>query len=205
MRIATCAYCGESKEVEREHVVPRCIFETALRADAKFVLVPTCRDCNASYSHDEDHFRNFVISAGSYSEATTQVFFGPMNRALRREGHGTESIRHLLSMIKEHAQATGTEHRIHPDDRVFRVLRKILRGLLYNHFDVPFPEGRVDVREIGYKLRPEVLELGDWQVIHPLVFRYALETEDLPENCHSLWFLQFFQNVDFFGSVSRIG
>jgi hypothetical protein len=200
-RTSTCAYCGQTRDCNREHVLPRSVIGPKFRGDARFVLVPTCYQCNASFSHDEDHFRNFIISAGSFSEATAEVFYGPMGRALRRTGHGTESLRDLLGMIREYRHDGRTEHRVHPDARVFRVLRKIVRGLLFKHFDKPFPVHLVEVRELEYKLGPEIMALGDWKVIHPQIFQYAFVAGEM-EVCHSLWVLQFFQTASFFGSVS---
>jgi hypothetical protein len=53
------------------------------------------------------------------------------------------------------------------------------------------PEGRVQAVVNPYQIGPEILEAGQWHVIHPEVFRYRFETEDLGPGFRLGWYLEF--------------
>ena len=183
--------------------MPRNLFYKALRGEASFVLVPTCRDCNGSFSHDEEYFGNFMVLAGSQSKATEGVFHGPMVRSLRREGHGKGMLRGVLEMIRPGDPVNLEANRIYPDERILGVVRKITRGLCFEHFGECVPEGRILAVVNPWQIKPEILEAGEWQVIHPQVFRYSFETEDLGPGFRLGWYLEFFRTVSFVSMVTE--
>src|SRR5438105_792530 len=58
-RIRSCAYCGRSLPVTRDHVVPKCLFGEPL---PKFlVTVPACDDCNNLKSRSDDVLRDYLV------------------------------------------------------------------------------------------------------------------------------------------------
>ncbi len=66
-RTSRCAYCGAAaakRDLEREHVFPRCCYP-ASRGSSKVqrLTVPACRACNGSWSDDEAHFRSIMVIA----------------------------------------------------------------------------------------------------------------------------------------------
>ena len=135
-RKGTCAYCGrEDVKVDREHVIPRCLYP-ASKAGSKVqrITVPSCHSCNHGWSDDEAHFRNVLMMAGEANDAVTDLWSGKTRRALR-DVDGYRRASDLLSIMEE-AQVRGVvRHKIFParDPRVLRVVRKIVRGLVYHH------------------------------------------------------------------------
>lgn len=85
-RLGQCSYCAEQCEVDREHVVPLCLFPDSTRSTAHFVLIPSCQACNALFSRHEDDFRNSCTLAGPDTDEAKELFHGPLRRAIARSG-----------------------------------------------------------------------------------------------------------------------
>ena len=61
MKQAFCAYCGEYKLTEKEHVVPQSLAPVELWDRCQWILVPACSECNRGFSADESDFRGFAV------------------------------------------------------------------------------------------------------------------------------------------------
>lgn len=195
MSVGICAYCGESKETEREHAVPINLFPDSIRSDARFVLVSACGDCNRSFSKDEEDFRNYCTLAGPANSAATENFHGPVRRGIRRHD-GRGSGERLFNKIQMTERDTGPEFRILPDDAVFRVVRKISRGLAYAHWNEVIPDYRVQAESFGSI--PAILADFDegFNQVHPSTFRYWFD-RDLSGQMHSGWFFSIYRTRNF--------
>jgi hypothetical protein len=71
-----CAYCGKAAtRLEREHVVPRCLYPASKRTSkVQLLTVSACTSCNRSWSDDEAHFRNVLLIAGEPSVAVRELW-----------------------------------------------------------------------------------------------------------------------------------
>jgi hypothetical protein len=56
--IGSCSYCGEQRELEPEHVVPRSIFIHKTQAK---IAIAACHDCNNAKANGEDDLRDYLI------------------------------------------------------------------------------------------------------------------------------------------------
>ena len=201
-QIGVCAYCGEEKQVEKEHVVPRNIFDKAgIRDRARFIQVPACRECNGDPSADEESFRNSLILIGSWQEASSGVFYNEMLKSLKQGGHGPRKLNGLLKRIKEFIVDGQTVYRMDLNERDYRVFRKIVRGLTYHHFLEPCLEARVMVVKNPVKLPQELMDSVPWRDVHPDVFRYKLVPSTPCDGMRAYWFLEFFRTVEIVGIV----
>lgn len=55
--VKSCAYCGSCDNLEREHVIPRCLF---IKQPDDHVIVPACPSCNREKSRYDSELRDFV-------------------------------------------------------------------------------------------------------------------------------------------------
>jgi len=209
IEMAVCAYCGVYTETEPEHVVPRCFAPDALRDSCKWVIVRGCSRCNRRFSADESDFREFCVMANSAQENPTrdELFHGPMTRNWRRsDGRGEGALRRMLENIYMPSGDQGRAWLV-PNKRTFRVVRKIIRGLYYNHM-IPkrrlpqvLPEEYIWVRPVFEQVPQEMDAAPEWHVIHPSVFRYGFVEcgEGAPDflGIDSLWMIDAFRGTKF--------
>lgn len=83
---APCTYCGVMAEVEREHVVPRCLFTPPLPNNLP--TVPACRTCNEVKSRDEGYLRDMLALDlnGSRHPVAQALLTGKVRRSVARPG-----------------------------------------------------------------------------------------------------------------------
>src|SRR5271168_5407862 len=55
MSSGVCIYCGDARELTRDHVPPRCLFSKPRPND--LVTVPCCVACNRALSRHDEYFR----------------------------------------------------------------------------------------------------------------------------------------------------
>lgn len=191
---AVCAYCGVYRETEEEHVVPRCLAPDNLQSKCRWVCVRACSGCNRQFSADESDFREFCVLAGSMGDNPVRdaLFYGPMTRNWERsDGKGKGALRRILEKIQtpdgtspssqNDLMSVPKDVRIVPNQKTFRVVRKIVRGLYFSHFTASrggpqvLSETRIRVMPIFHRLPEWFQELPDWQSIHNDVFQYGFE------------------------------
>ncbi len=225
MKEDVCAYCGVYTLTEEEHVIAQSFAPEELRANCRWVCVPACSRCNRGFSADESDFRDFCVLAGS--DGTTFIrdalFYGPLWRNWERsDGKGQGALRRILASIQrpDGTSPTGNddllgnpgEVRVVPTENMFRVVRKIVRGLYYSHFTpvraLPqvLPEAQIRVTPIFDAELHVMDDFTDWRIIRDGVFRYVfVECEDggleLP-GVDSIWLLDAFRGAVFFVVVT---
>ena len=59
-KIRECAYCGQTMETTRDHIIPLCLFEQPYPNN--LITVPACRQCNNAKSRDDDFLRDLLTS-----------------------------------------------------------------------------------------------------------------------------------------------
>src|SRR4051812_32449628 len=73
-RTGICAYCGESGNITRDHVIPRCLFPRPLPQD--MLTVPACDSCNGRKSRHDDFLRDILVTdiAATESPVAQELF-----------------------------------------------------------------------------------------------------------------------------------
>jgi hypothetical protein len=104
------------------------------------VTVPCCRRCNEAASKDDEHFR-FVLSvrhetgahpdARAVRDASVRSIGHPKKRGFTRAWLST--VRPVEMRTEEGAYAGETAMFTADSERLFRVVRRIVRGLFYHH------------------------------------------------------------------------
>ncbi len=197
-----CGYCGEIRaELEREHVVAACLYP-ASRSTSKVqrITIPACPRCNRSWADDEAHFRNIVLMAGESNHASSELW----PKAVRSfdQIDGPRRLRDIRRLM-EPTEVAGVERwRVYPgrDDRVLRVVRKIIRGLSYFHgLGIVRTDERVWADVMKFRI-PDELAV-EFRHREPDIFQYWFESYHTGE-FRSVWYLKFFERLTFIASVS---
>ena len=170
------------------------------RSEWRPIIIPTCESCNNGSSDDDAHFRTVVVIAGKANADATELWDGPIRRALR-EVDGRRRVKDVYELMSPATDAGEGQYRIFPanDERVLRVVRKITRGLCFHH-QLPTPvEG--DIFSDILRLPPPEGTINSMTsvVALPGVFSYAYGILD---DERSVWILEFFDRTAF---VSLIG
>jgi len=221
MELAVCAYCGVYGATEEEHAVPECMAPAHLKSKCRWVFVRACSRCNRQFSADESDFRDFCVLAGSMGDNPVRdaLVYGPLKRNWERsDGRGKGALRRILEKVQtpdgkspssqDDLLTVPTDVRIVPNEKMFRVVRKIVRGLYFSHFTatrgVPqvLSETRIGVVPIFHPLPDFFQEFPEWRTIHKEVFQYGFAEcgeagLDLP-GVDSLWLLDALKGAVFF-------
>lgn len=202
-----CAYCGRGDTaLEREHAIPRCLYP-ASRAKSRVqrMTVPSCGPCNRGWADDEAHFRNVLLLSGDPNAAVQELWETTARRSFR-EVDGRRRLQDLVDRMVP-VQVEGHDRwMIYPaqDERVLRVLRKIVRGLSHFHgVESAVSEERVWVDVMKYRIPEEFVADIRFHHREPDVCEYWYEAYDAGE-FSSVWHLRFFERRVFVGSVSRM-
>lgn len=151
---ALCFYCGERDATTRDHVIPRSWFLD--RAGLNLPTVPSCRECNRSYQQDEEYARALLVSQRNAGPEALELFDAPITRGFRRpQGQG---LLHRIYESFENVEITtptglyvGRVPAIRVEtDRFERVVRKIVHGLYFQHFETRLdPQTHVDITDLS--------------------------------------------------------
>ena len=200
-----CGYCGSSgSNLTRDHVISACLYPGS-KASSKIqrITVPACSTCNGSWADDEAHFRTVALMAGESNPVAAELW----PKAVRgfREVDGERRKRDVRQLM-EPVQVDGADRwNIYPgrDDRVLRVVRKIVRGLAYYHgLGVVASDAPVWTDVLKFPIPAEFLEEVTFLHREPDVFQYWFEAYQ-DGDFTSLWYLRFFERLPFIASVAR--
>ncbi len=200
-----CAYCGEPvSKVDREHVVPRCLYPASKRnSRVQRLIVPACRPCNAGWADDEAHFRNMMVLAGAPNPPVRELWETKIRRSFE-EVDGQRRLLDLSTQMKPVEMAEGTRHKVYPakDDRVMHIIRKIVRGLCHHHGVMSLVQDRqVWADVLKYVILPEFLDEMAHHHLEKDVFEYRHAVLNEPE-IHSVWLLTFYERCTFIAIVA---
>ena len=200
-----CSYCGQVVDkTEREHVFPRCLYPPSKgKSQVQRLTVEACRKCNGSWSNDEAHFRNVLVLTGDTPNAPRRELWDGKIRRSFDQPDGAKRIADLLALMKP-VDIDGVERQmIYPgeDEKVLRVVRKVIRGLAHHHGLLPF---MLDDRVWAAASPPEISEqlLCEMHYHHrePDIAEYWYEEGD-GTGFHSAWLLRFFEAPSFVGMI----
>lgn len=208
MNLGECAYCGERRELTRDHVPPRCLFSKP--RPGNLITVPSCSSCNAELSKDDQHF-HIMITLGidrvkfpkEFADSIDSI--NRLNEKARLGYLGFPKI--LLQNYHSDSGNVGFDR-----NRVAIFLHRVARGLFYHHNGVRLPESvPFEFCDINESLdRPAI----DREQIHHLernlitigqgTFRYAYVFGPWPEPdpFGTLWLMRFYDHRTFFCATS---
>lgn len=212
-QIRECVYCGEIKEVSREHVIPKCLFVKPYPPN--LITVKACDDCNNAKSLNDDYFRDFLVADNwvSQSPIAQQIFHQKMLSS-QRQGKSLiarETVRKakLEPFYTKGGIYLGDYYSIPVDgERIEKIFETFVRGLYYDSQKQRFPDGYVfelyrhfpwdfkDVTESFFsRLHPNSITLGK-------VFGCAF-TKAHEDRFTSLWLFWFYERILFSMSATH--
>jgi hypothetical protein len=206
-RISTdrmCSYCGERLATDREHVFPRNLYPVSKSGSlVQRLTIPSCNECNKGWSDDEAHFRNVLALAGEPNEARRELWETTIRRSFK-ERDGIRRVRDLVEMLHPVEIDGNDRHKVYPgqDDRVLRIIKKIIRGLCHHHGVMSaVSEKRVWADILKYQIPEEFLSEMAYEHREQDIaeYRYQVLRES---GIDSAWLITFFQRVTFVGIVS---
>jgi hypothetical protein len=200
-----CAYCGTDDAPTVDHVIPRALYPPS-KAASRFrrITVPACVACNNGWANDESHFRNMMLLSGEPTPAVRELWEGKTRRSFAA-ADGRKRLRDLMAQMVPVKTPEGDRYMIYPakDERVLRVVRKIVRGLCHYHRLLsPVPDEQVLADIQQFEFSREILAETISGHAEEDVLQYRFGVVDEPE-IHSGWFLRFFRRVGFFCIVYR--
>ena len=129
LRQDACVYCG-ARATTRDHVPPRFLLETPLPDD--LLTVPSCRDCNRSFSLDEQYLQVVLAKVGHVPQLMAKVEEGGVvDRALQRAPALDQRIVDSLEV-----RSDGRVWLMPERERILRVVQKIAYGLFICRYGV---------------------------------------------------------------------
>lgn len=199
-----CAYCGEWRELTRDHVPPQSLFGRPRPSD--LITVPSCFFCNNGASIEDEHF-NFMLKLGL-----------DRNKFPTENADSVDSI-YRLTRPNKVGWRSYLMQRYRPGpggflidrERIEIVLRRIVRGLFYHGIGMRLPEF-VPFKVVSIEDQPrKAAELkgvtdflaGSLQTIGGGKFRYAFAQCALPDPFVTAWLLTFYDHRRFFCFTSN--
>jgi hypothetical protein len=191
-----CAYCGDCRELTKDHVPPRSLFSKPRPA---LMTVPCCNPCNKGFQQDDEYFQ-LMVKAG----IDTQKFPNEVADSIKaiKNLARPESLGFAISFLEKYEPNPG-RHYVDPK-RIERVLHRIVRGLFYHDVGVrlleslPFrfvsindsPKKAAAFRSVIASLEESPTTVGDG------IFRYAFEQE-VPFTLSMAWLFTFYDHRKF--------
>ncbi|MGC2212808.1 MAG: hypothetical protein WA602_06380 [Silvibacterium sp.] len=200
-----CTYCGiTGVKLGRDHVLPRSFYPDSLRgSQVQRITVPACTTCNGGWSDDEAHFRNVVLVAGPANDSVRELWQAKVVPSLD-ERDGRRRVLELLERTETVTVAGQERLKIYPasDERVLRIVKKIVRGLSRHHeIESIIGEARILADVLREPIPEDILSAGTFYDYEPEIFSYWLLRQQIEGELRTLWRLRFFKRLDFFAAV----
>jgi hypothetical protein len=199
-----CAYCGNDASTN-DHVVSRALYpRSKATSPTPRITVPACNLCNGGWADDEAHFRNMLLLSGDPTPAVRELWEGKTRRSFGY-ADGRKRVRDLAVQLVPVTTPDGERHMIYPakDERVLRIVRKIVRGLCHHHELLsPVNDGQVLADIQRFEVPPQFLAEMTHAHAEEDVLQYRFSVVDEPD-IHSGWLLTFFGRTPFFCIVFR--
>ena len=208
-----CAYCatGISTSGKGDHVIARGFFPADQRTDAvNPILVPACQECNNTFApHEQALIALFTLSVDAIHPAAQDIAKGPVLRSAAHKRAKANYRRSIKEMQPVELYSPGGIYvadsvAIQPEYAPYDiVLRKIVKGLYYHHFQSRFP---FDYEIAVFNIDREVCD-QHWETMQRItcngpfeladgVFRYAYSCGE-QDGAHMLWLMSFYQGIYF--------
>jgi hypothetical protein len=166
--------------------------------------VPACGACNRGWSDDEAHFRNVLLVAGEPNDAVAELWASKAMRSFY-DIDGRRRVTELFKLMKPVIVEDQKRWMIYPgkDERVIRVVRKIVRGLSsFHRIESAIQERRVWADVLKFQIPDYLTDSVTFHHREADILRYWYEAYD-EGDLSSLWLLTFFERRTFVASVER--
>jgi len=147
-KVKTCVYCGQLKEVTKDHVIPKCLFIKPYPPN--LISVPACDDCNNSKSLNDDYLRDILVTDNWVSKhPIAQQIFQQKMLSSQRQGSSViarETIKNskLEPFYTSGGIYLGHFHATPIDDKRFEhIFETMVRGLFYDFQKERIPDGYI--------------------------------------------------------------
>jgi hypothetical protein len=210
-RNGVCTYCGRTGlPLERGHVVPKSLYPDSRKTShLQLITVPECAACNRGWSDDEAHFRTVLLLAGEPNDSVKELWTTKATPSFSHKD-GRRRVLDIWKQLVPVEVENIARHMIYPgqDERVIRIIKKIVGGLSYYH--------RIESRVDPVRIFPDVLRYpvpdelwleGTSHERESEIFRYWFRKydEENEEDLSSLWLLTFFDRRTFIAVVEKAG
>ncbi len=210
-KMGICVYCGEEKEVTRDHVISSCLFPEKY-VKKNMIVAPGCAVCNKGFSLDEEYFRIFITGlALEHSRHASELFFTKVKRSIKRRlqiGSKVKRRMKLVDLFTKGGIYLGKRTKIDvPDEdweRYYNVLDKYIKGLFYYEFKTILP---VDYKiKHSFEFENEDLfarlnqKMNQWNLDNKEILAYGFTY--IPNSYTSIWVTIFYDSRFF---VSFVG
>jgi hypothetical protein len=198
-----CSYCGTPSAATVDHVVPSALYPPSKASSrVQRITVPACFPCNQGFARDEVQFRNVLLLCG-HTAVTREVWEGSTRRSFGyADGH--KRLVDLAAQMVPVETPEGPRHMVYParDERVMRIVRKVIRGLSRHH-ELPWPvqDGQIFADVQRFEAPPEIVGTMTSAHAEEDVLQYQFASAD--PDMHSLWLLRFYKRATFVGLVYR--
>lgn len=123
-----CIYCGLRPNDAPDHTPSKNLFPKP--APSNLITVPSCRECNNSFSQDEEYFQTILVYS-QHGEKSPNAIWDKVERGLDRETSRLFDL--LVDNLKVEEETAIVEITV-DHARIERILIKTLRGLYFHHF-----------------------------------------------------------------------
>ena len=223
-RVVECTYCGELSSLTEDHIPAKCLFPKPRPSNPPIPRVWSCRGCNSGLNgeiaRDDEYFRDVLVlrADAGYDPKAEQVGDVVLRSFGRSEAKG--KLRTLLSNTEEvEIQSEGglflgTTGLYQVDqERITRVVRRIVRGLFFYHFQRRVPVDYEVTTQLLADVDPSnpeqvdschrIVTILQEQRIHKIgtsEFEYRFTAlADCPD-C-TFWLMRFYQSVVWLGAT----
>ena len=141
--------------------------------------------------------------SGEPNKAVQELWQTKAHRSFK-EVDGHRRVRDLLEQIQRVETEVGERWAVYPgrDERVMRIVRKVIRGLCHYHRIMsPVSDRRIWTDILRYRVPPEFLNEMEHHHREKDIAEYRYQILDEPP-IHSAWLITFFERRTFIGMVS---
>jgi hypothetical protein len=209
-----CGYCGVNTgpEGEGDHVIPYSFYPRGTDPRVQRLKIPSCPKCNDLWERDEGLFVAVMTLCGLRETPERSELWAKSLRSFERPIGGKKDLWAIASQLVPHSilRSDGKPYQqLFPckNPRIVAVLKKILRGLAHFHRGEIISDRRVGITHEPFPLFDELCATLTTVYTVPHVFTGRSLFSDEPEvaGWHSLWVLDFLDNVRLFGWITGKG
>lgn len=202
-----CVYCGvffdkTTNLRTKDHVPPNGLYPESRRTNSlQLLTVPVCTSCNASMADDEVHFRSLLMLAGDNPNQARIEKWATSVRDSFAHPDGPKRLIDLVDRLEPAIVDGRARHRVYPDrdERVLRVVRKIVRGLSFHHgLTWPVQDEWIHAEVLRYRIPPgfeDEIEGVGWYHVERDVLEYRFGAGE--DGVNFWWLLTFYEACTF--------
>lgn len=217
-----CIYCGraasevEEKLLTSDHIPPKCLFPEP--RPSTLLTVPACYRCNQSFAKDDELIKLYLLlNHRTENSSVAKRILPSVFRSLSRKQARKYSARLFnsirpLDMYSPSGIFLGQGASYNVDnDRILKVLFRIVKGLIYINYKTTVPEQSefvfsedqkfLDILSMKTRVLVDILNSQQAKVVVSGGFHYRHATVN-GDPFNSVWCLSFYDSISFIGILS---